>query len=203
MLMLNEINTAVQYGAKAVWIVLNDARYGMIDQGMRTQGFEPVEVHMPRVDFGALRPLDGRRRRARRRGARARRRHAAAMAAPGPFVIDVQIDPTQQAPISGRIRSLIDQGAHLRVPPFPTFTTAPAKDQGRPYPRILREKDDVMNTSVGIRSLAVAFPDKSAPTTSSAHATRRLVARAEAGTLARVFSTQFAQQAWPTRSRSR
>jgi acetolactate synthase-1/2/3 large subunit len=112
MLMLNEINTAVQYGAPAVWIVLNDARYGMIDQGMRTQGFAPVEVHMPRVDFAHFARSMG------ADGVRVAQEHEldaaihAAMQAPGPFVIDVQIDPTEHAPISGRIRSLIQQGAH-------------------------------------------------------------------------------------------
>ncbi|HEX5683774.1 MAG TPA: thiamine pyrophosphate-binding protein, partial [Ideonella sp.] len=34
MLMHNEINTAVKYAAPAVWIVLNDGRYGMCCQGM-------------------------------------------------------------------------------------------------------------------------------------------------------------------------
>jgi acetolactate synthase-1/2/3 large subunit len=33
------------------------------------------------------------------------------MAATGPFVVDVVIDPTQLAPIGGRIESLISQGA--------------------------------------------------------------------------------------------
>ena len=37
MLMNSEVSTAVQYRVPAVWVVLNDAGYGMIAHGMRAQ----------------------------------------------------------------------------------------------------------------------------------------------------------------------
>ena len=47
MLMNNEISTAVQYGARAVWIIMNDAQYGMVEQGMRALGYQPLETALP------------------------------------------------------------------------------------------------------------------------------------------------------------
>jgi acetolactate synthase-1/2/3 large subunit len=111
MLMQSEISTAVQYGIDAAWIVLNDARYGMIENGMRAQGFQPVETEMPRADFVAI---------ARGMGAdgvcvtcedELDAALEAAMAARGPFVLDVRIDRSEALPPMGRVRSLMDQGA--------------------------------------------------------------------------------------------
>ena len=51
LLMQNEISTAVQYGAKAVWVVLNDSQYGMIEHCMRAQSMRPAETQIPHVDF--------------------------------------------------------------------------------------------------------------------------------------------------------
>jgi acetolactate synthase-1/2/3 large subunit len=111
MLMQSEISTAVQYGIDAAWIVLNDARYGMIENGMRAQGFEPVETEMPVADFVAI---------ARGMGADGIRvtnedeldaALETAMSALGPFVVDVQIDRSEPPPPMGRVQSLMDQGA--------------------------------------------------------------------------------------------
>ena len=49
MLMNSEINTAVKYEAPAVWIVLNDARYNMCDQGMNLQGLTGVDAYIPAI----------------------------------------------------------------------------------------------------------------------------------------------------------
>jgi acetolactate synthase-1/2/3 large subunit len=112
MLMLNEMNTAVAYGVDAVWIVLNDARYGMIDQGMRSIGWEPFHTDFPRADFVAI---------ARGMGADGIRvEHEAdveealerALEARGPFVVDVIIDPTELAPSNKRNKSLVKQGVN-------------------------------------------------------------------------------------------
>ena len=54
MLMPSEVNTAVQYNAQAVWVVLNDARYGMIEQGMKSIGWKPFGTEIPRCDFVAI-----------------------------------------------------------------------------------------------------------------------------------------------------
>jgi acetolactate synthase-1/2/3 large subunit len=110
LLMQNEINTAVQYGAKAVFIVLNDAQYAMIEQGMVGLHMKPVETQIPRVDFVAL---------ARSLGADGisvtteRNLDEAlghALAANGPFVVDVGIDRKELAPINSRVSELIEQG---------------------------------------------------------------------------------------------
>jgi acetolactate synthase-1/2/3 large subunit len=111
MLMFNEINTAVQTGAQAVWIVLNDSRYGMIEQGMDAQGLDPLNMSFPACDFVAI---------AKGMGADGIRVESeldleaaviTAMKAPGPFVIDVIVDPEARAPFTERIRSLLQQGA--------------------------------------------------------------------------------------------
>lgn len=111
MLMNNEVSTAVRYGANAVWIVLNDSQYGMVEQGMRALGFSPVETGLPDTDFAAM---------ARAMGARGVRVHnetdlvdALELAGEvhGPIVIDVIIDRDAASPLLQRIESLIEQGA--------------------------------------------------------------------------------------------
>jgi thiamine pyrophosphate-dependent acetolactate synthase large subunit-like protein len=103
--MTNEINSAVKFGARAVWVVLNDGRYGMCAQGMDTLGLS-ADAEIPQVDFAAF---------ARAQGARAARVDhevqldaalADAMAADGPFVVDVRIDPRCKAPASLRNAAL-------------------------------------------------------------------------------------------------
>ncbi len=111
MLMNSEVSTAVQYGAQAVWVVLNDSLYGMVDAGMRAQGFKPTETQIPLADFSMI---------ARGMGAdgcvvtREEDVDAAlreAMAAPGPWVVDVRVDPSEPGPWLKRIQNLILQGA--------------------------------------------------------------------------------------------
>jgi acetolactate synthase I/II/III large subunit len=110
LLMQNEINTAATYGIDAVWIVLNDGGYRMIAQGMRSVGWQPFETEFVRTDFVAI---------ARAMGADGVRvEHEAdlgpalarARAARGPFLVDVMIDPREQAPNGDRNRSLQRQG---------------------------------------------------------------------------------------------
>jgi acetolactate synthase-1/2/3 large subunit len=107
MLMNNEINAAVQCRAPVVWVVLNDAQLGLNEHGMTALGMAPVETQMPRTDFVAF---------ARSQGAAGRAVHSEgaledalveAMAATGPFVVDVQIDPTVPSPVvADRVSSL-------------------------------------------------------------------------------------------------
>jgi acetolactate synthase-1/2/3 large subunit len=110
MLMHNEVSTAVNYGLSAVWIVLNDARYGMIEQGMQSIGWKPFETDFPRSDFVSIaRAMGG-------DGVRVERERdveaalQAALSSLGPFVIDVIIDPHETAPSVGRNQSLRAQG---------------------------------------------------------------------------------------------
>lgn len=111
MLMNNEINTAVKFQIPAVWIVLNDGRYNMCEQGMGLLGFKSIDPFIPPTDFVML---------ARSMGADGIRVETEfeldlalekAIASPSPFVVDVVIDPTRLAPSMSRIQSLIEQGA--------------------------------------------------------------------------------------------
>jgi acetolactate synthase-1/2/3 large subunit len=113
MLMQNEISTAVQYRANAVWIVLNDAKYNMIHQGMTHSGHEPLETDIPRTDFVAI-----------ARGMGADGVHVTdeaelevaitlALHARGPFLVDVSIDATELAPFLARVRFLVEQERSL------------------------------------------------------------------------------------------
>ena len=116
MLMQNEINTAASYGIGAVWIVLNDSRYGMIEQGMRTAGWQPFETDFAPTDFVAIARAMG------ADGIRVERESdvAAALelarASLGPFVVDVVIDREEQAPAGNRTQSLLKQGFSTAVP---------------------------------------------------------------------------------------
>jgi acetolactate synthase-1/2/3 large subunit len=112
MLMHNEINTAATYGVDAIWIVLNDARYGMIAQGMESVGWQPFATNFPRADFVAIARAmggDGVRIECECNVEPALR---TALAARGPFVVDVVIDPTEVAPSNRRNQSLLKQGVN-------------------------------------------------------------------------------------------
>lgn len=118
MLMLNEINTAANYGIGAVWIVLNDARYGMIEQGMQSVGWKPFETDFPRADFVAIaRAMGGDGIRVEREEDLAAALQAG-LASLGPFVIDVIIDPSEVAPAGQRNASLARQGLTTAPPAF-------------------------------------------------------------------------------------
>lgn len=110
MLMHNELTTARQYGIAAVWIVLNDARYGMIAQGMQSVGWVPFETDFPRVDFVTVARGMG------VPGLRVTRESALdegldeALEASEPFVLDVWIDRDEPPVQNPRNQSLIDQG---------------------------------------------------------------------------------------------
>ncbi|NJN07981.1 MAG: scytonemin biosynthesis protein ScyA [Richelia sp. RM2_1_2] len=110
MLMNNEISTAVKYQIPAIWIVLNDARYNMCHQGMKMLGMTGADAIIPQTDFEMI---------ARGMGARGIRvtkeseitaALEMAIAATGPIVIDVLIDPDRPAPSKGRNKGLASQG---------------------------------------------------------------------------------------------
>lgn len=115
MQMLNELNTAAKHDLQAIWVVLNDARYGMVEQGMRAQGlagdFRGDETAFPRVDLAKMAEAMG------VRGIRVAREEqledalARALADGGPVVVDVRIDPHAAAPMGSRIVTLRLQGA--------------------------------------------------------------------------------------------
>lgn len=107
MLMNNELNTAAQYRARVVWVVLNDAQFGLNEQGMTALGMRPVETQMPRTDFVAFARSQGADGLAVDREADLDAALARALAHDGPFVLDVRIDRAVPSPvIADRIRSL-------------------------------------------------------------------------------------------------
>jgi thiamine pyrophosphate-dependent acetolactate synthase large subunit-like protein len=114
MLMTNEVSTAAKYDVEAVWIVLNDSSYGMVEQGMRGQGFFEVDTGLPKTDFAKM---------AESMGARGvcvtheDRLHGAiedALATPGPVVVDVLIERSSLAPFGKRVGALPPSGVHPR-----------------------------------------------------------------------------------------
>jgi acetolactate synthase-1/2/3 large subunit len=107
MLMNNEINTAVQYEARVVWVVLNDAQLGLNEHGMTALGMKPVETQMPRTDFVEFARAQGAEGVAVRFESELSAAFKKALAATGPFLIDVAIDRTLPSPVvADRIRSL-------------------------------------------------------------------------------------------------
>jgi acetolactate synthase-1/2/3 large subunit len=112
LLMLNEINTAAAHKIDAVWIVLNDARYGMVAQGMQSIGWLPFETDFPETDFVAIARAMG------ADGVRVEREVDVegalriAVCARGPFVVDVYVDRDELAPAGARNKSLIRQGVN-------------------------------------------------------------------------------------------
>ena len=111
MLMNNEISTAVQHQIPAVWIVLNDSRYNMCDQGLTLLNFKGVDAKITPTNFVEIAQAIG------ADGIRVEKESdiqvalEKAMAASSPFVVDVFIDSTQIPPSESRNQSLISQGA--------------------------------------------------------------------------------------------
>lgn len=106
MLMHQEVSTAVVHRVPAIWVVLNDGRYGMIEQGMRALGWTPFAVELGSHDFVALARAvgaDGARVESEAELDTALRR---ALAARGPFVVDVRTDPSETAPFGMRNQNL-------------------------------------------------------------------------------------------------
>ncbi|KAF4497992.1 Acetolactate synthase [Fusarium agapanthi] len=54
MLKQSEVSTAVLYGSRAIWLVMNSSQYGTIDQLTRTWGDVPPPYSIPYTDFELL-----------------------------------------------------------------------------------------------------------------------------------------------------
>lgn len=106
--MQDEINTAVRYGIKAVWIVLNDSGLGIVRNGMKADGMHVHDGDFPETDFAAVAVAKGARGLRVTREADLDDALLQAIEADGPFVIDVVIDPDAVAPIGAR--TLYDAG---------------------------------------------------------------------------------------------
>lgn len=110
MMMMNELHTAVQYRADAVWVVLNDSCYLMCAQGMQVMGWQPFLCELPHVDFVALAKAVGAQGMRVEREANLREALECALHARGPFVLDVSTDRTDTPPSGRRNQSLMQQG---------------------------------------------------------------------------------------------
>ncbi|MBW4565307.1 MAG: ScyA-related TPP-binding enzyme [Mojavia pulchra JT2-VF2] len=111
MLMNNEINTAVRYQIPAVWIILNDGRYNMCEQGMTYVGFKSADAAIPQVDFVKIAQGMGADGIRVERESEIQAALEKAITASEPFVVDVVIDHTQTPASESRNQSLITQGA--------------------------------------------------------------------------------------------
>ncbi len=105
-----EVSTAVKYNTKAVWIVLNDSRYNMCEQGMKMLGLQGADARMPETDFVMLARSMGADGIRVERESELQSALESAIASPIPFVVDVIIDHTRLAPSGGRNKSLQAQG---------------------------------------------------------------------------------------------
>lgn len=115
MLMNCEISSAAQYRVPAVWLVLNDSGYGMCRDGLQTLGLSDEQLDFPRVEFVSWARAvgaDGVQVDSEEELEDALR---AAMAAEGPFVVDIRIDPNEASPLLKRFESLIKQGNSKNV----------------------------------------------------------------------------------------
>ncbi len=110
LLMTNEISTAVTYGAPAVWIVLNNGEYGMVRHGMTAQRMTPVETQIGDINFAVMAHSLGAAGERVEHEVQLQGALQRALAAEGPYVVDVLVERDEIAPYMGRIESLMDQG---------------------------------------------------------------------------------------------
>jgi len=107
MLMSNEVSTAVRRDAQAIWVVLNDSCYNMCAQGAGQLGLTELDCSIPETDFTGLARALGAAGSTVRTADELVPALKSALAAPGPVVVDVRIDPTCPAPIRGRTAGLL------------------------------------------------------------------------------------------------
>ncbi|KAM5387263.1 hypothetical protein ACJA88_001615 [Fusarium oxysporum] len=111
MLMQSEVSTAVKYRSKAIWLVMNDSRYGSCDQVPRMSGDIPPPCGIPYTDFALLARAVGCEGCTVAKGEELREALQEAMVRNGPTVINVIIDPSAVAPPEARGPSLTSENA--------------------------------------------------------------------------------------------
>ena len=109
LLMTNEINTAVSLGVPAIWVVLNDGRYGLVADGMSGLGHEPYGLAFEPVDFEALASALGAVGTTVSSADELDAALARALASGRPYVVDVRVDTSELAPFGARNESLSNQ----------------------------------------------------------------------------------------------
>lgn len=99
----DEVTTAVKYGIHAIWVVLNDSSMGIVEHGMRADGWPHRDTAFPPTDFAALAVAKGAGGRRVTREEDLDDALLEAIAADGPFVLDLVIDGEAVAPIGARM----------------------------------------------------------------------------------------------------
>lgn len=110
MLMQSEVSSAVHYGAKVVWLVMNDSRYNMCYQVPQMWGEKAPCCDIPQTDFSLYARALGCHGDTATSGEQLQTLLGEAMGRNGPSLIDVKIDPDAVAPSGGRAASLADSG---------------------------------------------------------------------------------------------
>ena len=104
-----EVSTAVHYGKQVIWVVLNDAGYGMAYHALRMMKLPDVATRYPRVDCARVAEgLGAQAYRIREPGQINRELIQRILASGRPTVLDVEIDPDEVAPFGGRLETLGD-----------------------------------------------------------------------------------------------
>ncbi len=104
-----EVSTAVHYNKQVIWVVLNDAGYGMAHHALRMMKLPDVATKYPRVDCAKVAEGLGAQAFHIREPGQINRELIARIVASGrPTVLDVEIDPNEVAPFGGRLATLGD-----------------------------------------------------------------------------------------------
>ena len=102
-----EVSTAVHYGKQVIWVILNDAGYGMIHHAFRMMKRPDVGTRYPRVDCARVAEgLGAQAFRIREPGQINRELIQTILQSGRPTVLDVEIDPDEVAPFGGRVETL-------------------------------------------------------------------------------------------------
>jgi acetolactate synthase I/II/III large subunit len=102
-----EVSTAVHYGQQVIWVVLNDAGYGMIHHALRMMRRPDVATRYPRVDCARVAEgLGAQAFRIREPGQISRDFIQKIVASGRPTVLDVEIDTDEVAPFGSRVETL-------------------------------------------------------------------------------------------------
>jgi acetolactate synthase-1/2/3 large subunit len=104
-----EVSTAVHYGKQVIWVVLNDAGYGIVRHALRVLKLPDVGTRYPRVDCAKVAEgLGAQAFRIREPGEINHELIARILGSGRPTVLDVEVDPDEVAPFAGRVETLTD-----------------------------------------------------------------------------------------------
>jgi acetolactate synthase-1/2/3 large subunit len=104
-----EVSTAVHYGKQVIWVVLNDAGYGMAYHALRLLKQPDVATRYPRIDCAKVAEgLGAQAFRIREPGEINKELIGRILESRRPTLLDVEIDPNEIAPFGNRIATLSD-----------------------------------------------------------------------------------------------